>query len=207
MKKEDRKRVIISTIYEGYALKHAIPKLSPDKIILLIDEPPEERKKQRMYSVIKSLKDFFKEAIEIETVKISPYNLSKIMGEVIKIIDREYKKNNKIIAHITEGRKITSLALLFAAYTRKEKIEKAYYITEEEHRLISLPLLDFQFNGTKRDLLNEVSKNNSEPDKLMKKLKIGKSALYQNITELKKEGYLENNKELKITELGRIMIL
>ena len=206
MKKEGE-RVVISTIYEGYAIRHAIPKLSPDKLILLIDEPTEERKRQKMYGVIKSLKDFFKEAIEIETIKISPYNLPKIMGEVIKIIDKEAKKNNKIIAHITEGRKITSLALLFAVYTRKEKIEGAYYITEEEHRLINLPLLDFQFNGTKKDLLNEISKNNIEPDKLMNKLDIGKSALYQNITELKKEGYLEDNKELKITELGKIMAL
>jgi len=206
MKKEGE-RVVISTIYEGYAIRHAIPKLSPDKLILLIDEPPEEKKKQKMYEVIKSLKDFFKDAIEIETIKISSYNLPRIMGEVIKIIDKEAKKNNKIIAHITEGRKITSLALLFATYTRKEKIEGAYYITEEEHRLINLPLLDFQFNGTKKDLLNEIFKNNIEPDKLMNKLDIGKSALYQNILELKKEGYLEDNKELKITELGKIMVL
>ncbi len=206
MKKEG-KRVIISTIYEGYAIRHAIPKLSPDKLILLIDEPTDERKKQKMYGVIKSLRNFFKDVIDIETVKISSYNLPKIMGEVIKIIDKEVKENNKVIAHITEGRKITSLALLFATYTRKEKIEGAYYITEEEHKLINLPLLDFQFNGTKKDLLNEISKNNVEPDKLMKKLKIGKSALYQNIFELKKEGYLENHKELKITEIGKIMTL
>jgi len=200
-------RVVISTIYEGYAIRHAIPKLSPDKLILLIDEPVDEKKKQKMYGVIKSLKDFFKDAIEIETSKISSYNLPKIMGEVINIIDKEAKENNKIIIHITEGRKTTSLALLFAAYTRKEKIEASYYITEEEHKLISLPMLDLQFNGTKKDLLNEIFKNNVEPDKLMKKIKIGKSALYQNILELKKEGYLEDNKELKITELGRIMVL
>jgi len=206
MQKEG-KRVVISTIYEGYAIRHAIPKLSPDKLILLIDEPADEKKKEKMYDVIKSLKDFFKDAIEIETNKISSYDLPKIMGEVINIIDKEAKEGNKIIIHITEGRKITSLSLLFAAYRRKEKIEASYYITEEEHRLINLPMLDFQFSGTKKILLNEISKNNIEPDELMKKLEIGKSALYQNIQELRKEGYLEDSKELKITELGRIMII
>ncbi len=205
--KEEGKRVVISTIYEGYAIRHAIPKLSPDKLILLIDEPADEKKKEKMYEVIKSLKDFFKEAIEIETNKISSYDLPKIMGEVINIIDKENKEDNKIIIHITEGRKITSLALLFAAYTRKEKIEASYYITEEEHKLINLPMLNFEFNGKKKILLNEIFKNNTEPYKLMEKLEIGKSALYQNIQELKKEGYLEDSKELKLTELGKIMIL
>jgi CRISPR locus-related DNA-binding protein len=205
--KGEGKRVVISTIYEGYAIRHAIPKLSPGKLILLIDEPADEKKKEKMYEVIKSLKDFFKEAIEIETNKISSYDLPRIMGEVINIIDKEAKEGNKIIIHITEGRKITSLALLFAAYTRKEKIEASYYITEEEHKLINLPMLNFEFNETKKILLNEIFKNNIEPDKLMDKLKIGKSSLYQNIQELKKEGCLEDSKELKLTELGRIMII
>jgi len=33
------------------------------------------------------------------------------------------------------------------------------------------------------------------------------SAVYQNIQELKEEGYLENTKELKITQLGEVMVL
>lgn len=205
--KVDEKRIVISTIFEGQAIKHAIPKLSPDKLILLIDEPNDEKKKEKMYEVIKSLKELFKEAIEIETNKISSYDLPKIMGEVINIMDKEYKEDNKIIVHITEGRKITSLALLFATYMRKEKIEASYYITEEEHKLISLPMLNFQLNETKKTLLNEIIKGNIEPEKLMKEIDIGKSALYQYIQELKKEGYLENSKELRLTELGKIMIL
>ena len=44
MKKEGE-RVVISTIYEGYAVKQAIKKLSPDKLILLADEPEDKKKK------------------------------------------------------------------------------------------------------------------------------------------------------------------
>jgi len=205
--KKEAKRVIISTLYEGYAIRHIIPKLSPDKLVLLIDEPKTIEKKKKMYNVLKMLKEFFKESILIETKKISSYNIPRIMKEVIEKIDKETKKGNKIVVHITEGRKITSLALLFAAYMRKEKVLGAYYITEEEHKIINLPLLTFQINGNKKLILRKIAEGNTNPNKLVKNLELKKSAVYDNIKELKQEGYLENNKELKLTDLGKIMIL
>ncbi len=206
MKKEN-KRVIISTIYEGYAVKQAITKLSPDKLILLVGEPFDTRKKDKMIRLIKTIKEFFKGTLMVETTKISSYNIPKIMEEVIKIIDKEFKEGNKIFVHTTEGRKTTSFALLFAAYRRKNKIKGAYYITEEEHTLIKLPLLNFEINDTKKSVLKEVSKGNGELKQIMKKLKLKQSATYQNLQELKQEGYLSNNKKLKLTELGKIMTL
>ena len=207
MKKEGGKRVVISTIYEGYAVKQAITKLSPDKLILLVDEPNDERKKEKINSTIKEIKQFFKESLEIQTKKISSYDIPKIMEEVIEIIDEEFKEGNKIFIHTSEGRKPTSFALLFASYRRKDKVEGAYYITEENHELIKLPPLSFEVNNTKKSFLKEIAKGNGELKELQNKLKIKQSATYQNVDELKKEGYLENNKELKLTDLGRIMIL
>lgn len=201
------KKVIISTIYEGYAVKQAVLKFSPDKLILLVDEPTDKRKKEKMISVIKAIKSLFKEGLIVEQIKISTYDIPQIMGAAIKIIDEEFKKGNKVIIHITEGRKITSLALLFSAYVRKEKIKEIYYITEEKHEKIKLPLLEFGINNTKKEFLKEITKGNGELKNLQEKIKVGPSAAYQNIQELKEEGYLENNKELKLTDLGRIMIL
>lgn len=201
------KRVVISTIYEGYAVKQAILKFSPDKLILLVDEPTDKRKKEKMIRVIKAIKSLFKEGLITEQIKISTYDIPQIMETAIKIIDEEFKKGNKIIIHITEGRKITSLALLFSAYVRKEKIKDIYYITEEKHEKIKLPLLDFGINNTKKEFLREITKGNGELKRLQEKTKLKPSATYQNIQELKEEGYLENNKELKLTDLGRIMIL
>lgn len=199
-------RVIISTIYEGHATRQAIQKLSPDKLILLIDEPQKIDKKEKMYELIKTIKEIFKDTLIVETIKVSSYDIPKIMEEVVKTIDKEYE-NNQIILHITEGRKLTSLALLFSGYMRKEKINEIYYITEEEHKLIPLPLLAFQFNDTKKDILKEISKGNKDMNDIRKKINLSKSATYQNIQELKKEGYLENNKELNITDFGRMMFL
>ena len=205
--KKGCKRVVISTIYNGEAVRHAILKFAPDKLILLVDEPDNKKKKEKISQVIKTIKDFFKDSLIVEQIKISTYNLPEIMDKAIKIIDEEYEKENEIITHITEGRKIASLALLFATYARKEKIKDAYYITEEEKILIKLPLLNFEINKTKKSFLKEIAKGNGELKELQKKIDLGPSATYQNIDELKKEGYLEKNKELELTELGRIMIL
>lgn len=205
--KKECKRVVISTIYEGYAVKRAITKLSPNKLILLVDEPNDERKKEKIDYTIKEIKQFFKESLEVQTKKISSYDIPKIMEEVIKIIDEEFKEGNKIFVHTSEGRKPTSFALLFASYRRKNKVEGAYYITEENHELIKLPALSFEVNETKKSFLKEIVKGNGELKELQNKLKIRQSATYQNIDELKKEGYLEDSKELKLTDLGRIMIL
>jgi len=206
MKKEGL-RVIISTIYEGYAVKQAIAKLSPDKLILVTDEPKDKKKRDNMGEVIKTIKEFFKETILIEVIKIPSYNIPKIIEKVIKIIDKESGKGNKIFIHITEGRKTISLGLLFATYRRKEKVKGAYYITEEKHILIKLPMLNFEINETKKLFLKEISKGNGKLKELQKKIKLKPSATYQNIQELKEEDYIENEDGLKLTDLGRIMIL
>lgn len=204
---DKEKRVIISTFFEGSAVKVAISKLSPDKLILLIDEPTDSKKKETMHQKINQLKDFFKGTLIIDTHKIHSYNIAGIMGDVIKIIDKESKEGNKILIHLTEGRKPTSLATLFATYLRKNKIEGAYYITEEEHDVIKLPSLTFQINETKKSFLKEIGKGNKDFLKIGKKLGLKVSSTYQNMQEMKEEGYIENNKELKLTDLGRIMIL
>ena len=200
-------RVVISTIYEGYAVKQSLIKLSPDKLILLVDEPTDKKKREKMNEVIKSIKEFYKERLIVESVKIPSYDIPKIMQEVIKIIDKELEIDNEIYSHITEGRKTISLGLLYASYRRKKNIKGAYYITEEEHNLIKLPMLEFDINETKKSFLREIKKGNGKLKELKKKTDLKQSATYQNIQELKEDGYIEKEGELKLTELGRMMIL
>ena len=90
---------------------------------------------------------------------------------------------------------------------RKEKIKGAYYIIEETNTVLPLPLISFELGESKKKLLKEISKGNEKIQKIEKKLGIKQSAIYQHIQELKQEGYLENNKELKLTDFGRIIIL
>jgi CRISPR locus-related DNA-binding protein len=207
---ENRKmtaRTIISTIYEGYAVKKAITKLAPDRLILLVDEPKDKSKKERIINTVKSLKEFFQKTLEIKEVRIHSYDIISTMKEVIRIIDEESQQNNKVFIHTTEGRKTTSLALLFATYRKKEQVEGAYYITEEEHNLIRLPMLSFDVNDTKKLFLQKISEGVTSLKELQAKVKLKQSATYQNIQELKEEGYIKSEGgELQLTDLGKIMI-
>jgi len=202
MKKEGV-RVIISTVYSGRAIKVAINKLSPDKLILIVDESKDKTKEE----TVKELNKVFKDIIEIEILKTSLYDIPEIISKVTKKIDEEFKKDNEILLHITEGRKITSLALLFSGYMKKDKIKGAYYIIEETNQVLPLPLISFDLGESKKRLLKELSKGNGVVHDLEKKLKIKQSAIYQHVQELKQDGYIENNKELKLTSLGRMMVL
>ncbi len=200
-------RVVISTFFEGHATKKAIAKLSPEKVYLLIDEPKREEVRNKIKNSFEEIKKFYQDILEVVPVKIRSYDIPYIIENVLKIIRDESKKESEIIIHISEGRKITSLALLFAAYSQREKVSKAYYVTEEEHELISLPLISFSLGGSKKKILQEIDKGNYEVRKLEQKLNIKQSSIYQHLQELKEEGYIMNQDGLKLTELGRIMIL
>jgi CRISPR locus-related DNA-binding protein len=200
-------RTIVSTVYEGYAVKRALTKLAPDKLILLVDEPEDKSKRDRIQKTVKGIKDFFEHTLIIEEVKINSYDITSTMKDVIKVIEKEAGKGNKIFIHTTEGRKTMSLALLFAAYRKKAQIEGAYYITEEDHSLIRLPMLSFDINDTKKLFLKHIEKGISNLRELQEKTKLKQSATYQNVQELKDEGYITTDNGLQLTELGKIMIL
>lgn len=201
------KRVIVSTFYQGPAVKRAITKLSPDKLILLVDDSLKGSGTEKMKKALEELKKFYSEILEIKIEKIKAYDLPQIIERASKLIKEEAELDSEIVVHITEGRKITSLGLLFAAYLNKSKVSSACYITEEKNKLISLPLLNFHVGGSKKEILKEVDKGNGVTKRIQDKLKIKQSAVYQHLQELRHEGYLENDKELKLSELGRVVIL
>jgi len=197
-------KIIISTIYSGHAIKVALSKLGADKLILVTDEISHPTKE----NAVAELKQVFKDVLKIDTLKINSYNLSEIAETVTKKIDEEFKEGNEIVLHLSEGRKTTFLALLFAGFLRKEKVKGAYYITEETNQLISLPLIELSIGETKKEILKQIEKGNGVAKDLKEKLDVNQSAVYQHLQELKKEGYISNEEDgLKLTELGRIMIL
>src|SRR3989338_10853297 len=83
-----KKRVMISTVYSGNAIKYAITKLSPDVLILVVekdlgkikdDENIEKKKK-----AISEIKSFFKNTLEIQFLETkSLYDIYDITKEVI----------------------------------------------------------------------------------------------------------------------------
>ena len=131
-------RVVISTVYSGRSIKVAIKELSPNKLILIVDKPIDKTKEE----TVKEIKKFYGEILEIETLTTSLYDIPEIMEKVIKVIDEEYKKENEILLHITEGRKTTSLALLFAGIS----IEAAAKLTAKTKINTNAITLNFTIN-------------------------------------------------------------
>lgn len=199
---EGKKRTVISTVFSGRAIKVVIKNLKPDKLILIVDDPIHETKK----ATIDELKESFKGIFDIEIMKTSLYDIPEIMKQVTKKIDDEFEKGNEIILHITEGRKITSLALLFSGYAREKKVSKSYYVEEEGDKMLPLPVIvKFDVSDNKKKFLQEIEKGIVNTANIMKDLNIKPSAVYKYIKELKNDGYLENVKDLKLTEIGRIV--
>jgi len=200
MKKGEK--VVISTVYSGKAIKVVIRKLKPDKLILIVDDPMPQTKEE----TIAELKDKFGEIFRIETLETELYDIPKIMKKVTKKIEEEFNEGNEIILHITEGRKITSLALLFSGYARKNMVSESFYVEEEDDKMLTLPsVIKFDISDNKKKFLQEVEKGNKDLESIMKAVKIKPSAAYKYIKELKEAGFLENSDELQITETGRIV--
>ena len=135
-----KKRVMITSVYSGSAIKETIVKLSPTDIILVLEEDPPIIKKE----TIKVLKKFFSKNINFKELRIkSLYDIASITKQIISEIDNN--EENDIFVHISEGRKTLSFAMSFAAYIRKHKVEGLYYVIEENNQLIKMPLLSFCF--------------------------------------------------------------
>src|SRR3989339_248275 len=194
---------LISTIYEGNAVKAAIIKFSPDKVIIVTSKPKDERKSTSRKS-IKDLRNRYK-TIKIEVADTSVYELPKIVNDVCKIIDKEHKSGNELLLHISEGRKTQSLGVLFAGFIKKDKIKGVYYLIEETNKAIPMPLLDFKLSATKAMILREMASGNKKVADIIRKSKKSKAMIYAHINELKKESYITEN--LEITDAGRICIL
>lgn len=192
-------RVMISTVHIKDAVLIAITKLSPEKIIFLIDS---ESKKKADVSDIQKM---FSKVMPIETVSTGPYDLVKIAADVVKVIENESSKGNEVILHITEGRKTMALGAMYAAYARKKMVKGIYYITEEKREVIALPILEYSLNPTKQLVLQEFSKGNIDVKKLAKLADKTEQMIYSHISSLKEEGYISADD--KITNAGRIVIL
>lgn len=198
------KRVIVSTIYSGRAVKVAIKELSPDKMVFVIEEGKEKTRDE----AISELKKVFGQIIEIELLKVgNVYDIAKVAEKVTEKIDKEKDAGREVILHISEGRKTTSLALLFAGYARKGKVSGAYYITEETGKVLALPMIDMKPRESKKDIIREIDNGITSIEQIARRVKIKPSTVYQHIQELKDEGYLEHGKELKVTDLGRMAVM
>lgn len=190
--------VLISTIYKGTAVIQAIKLFSPSKVYFIVDDPLNSTRE----NAIKMIKDIFPE-ISYETVPQKIYDIVSIAGAVIDLIEKE--KKQKIVVHISEGRKTMSLGLLLGAYVKKKIIDSVYYITEETNTPIKLPLIEFRISSKKRKILEKINEDIGSINELEEILDVKSQTIYVHLKELRDDGFLDKNN--KLTEVGKIVLL
>jgi CRISPR-associated protein Csa3 len=180
----------------------AITKLSPEKLILLINE---DVGKERLQSEV-TLRDTVGKVIEIETLNTSVYDVVKIARDTAEIIDNEKANEKKVIVNVSGGRKTQALGALFGCYARHEKVERIVYLTEEDNEVVEIPKLNYGISPTKKLILEEMAKGDSSVKNLSIKIGISRGMTYNHIRELREMGLIEHNK-LEITSAGQLAII
>ena len=178
--------VLISTIFKGSAVIQAIKLFEPKKVYFLVDDPIDDIRKHS----VNMIKDIFP-SIEFEQISAKIYDIVEIAQKTIEVIEKE--SLNKIIVHISEGRKTMTLGVLFGAYVLREKVDSAYYIVEETNSPIRLPLIALKVSAKKHDLLKLISQGQKSTSELQNEMKITAATLYVHIKELRDDGLLSKN--------------
>jgi len=191
--------VLISTIFKGSAVIQAIKLFNPKKVYFIVDDPLDDIRKHS----VNMIKDLFS-SIEIKTVPAKIYDIVEIAKKTMEVINKE--SSDKIIVHISEGRKTMTLGTLFGAYVLRKKVDSAYYIVEETNSPIRLPLVTLRVSKKKYELLKLMAEGKKSIQELQKKMNnIASATMYVHIKELRDEGLL--TKDNKITEMGKIVLL
>ena len=97
------------------------------------------------------------------------------------------------------------LAGVFATSLNKELVEGAYYLRQDTHELITIPLMDFALAGKKRKILEELNKGNKNANEIAEKIKVNKSFVYASTKDLIDKRYI--TKEWKVTDSGKICLM
>jgi CRISPR locus-related DNA-binding protein len=195
-------KVLIATLYNPDPVLLACTRLSPDRLILLIDTEPDKVQKAALALIKSSLG----RVLDIKEVRIPKYEIAVIAKEVVKIIDLQ-PKNDEIYMNITAGRKTQSMGVLFAAYARHNYIKKiAYNPQEDKNAVVYLPILSFKLNESQQALLECIDKKRLETySDIAKETKLSSAMVYRSIDELKHAGFVEiTSKGFQLTDAGKI---
>jgi len=196
-------KIIIATLYGIEPVLLTATKFGADKLILILSKIPNEKQKKSLELIKKSIGS----VVEIKSIKVDPYDIVQIAEEVVKVIDLLDEKDI-IYSNITSGRKTMSLGLLYASYSRINRIEKIIYVTEEENKLIYLPKLSYSLTQSQQQVMEYIANYSHETlAELAKAIGISRGMLYRNIKDLQNLGLIEEDISLKLTDAGRISML
>ncbi|MEM7814776.1 MAG: DUF6293 family protein [Candidatus Aenigmatarchaeota archaeon] len=198
-------RVLISTIFQATSVALSIKKFDIDVVYLLIDKPPKAEQKQAIEDVRK-LQAIYKKSFEIKDQTIELYDAVKVAEDVVKIID-SLPASDEIYVDVTHGRRTQAVGVIFATYRRAERIKQLVYWTEEEKKMIALPILPLKIKGKRELILKKIDrcKNTFE---LIEKTRLNPVTVYRYTDDLRKRGFIEKTDGyFRTTDAGKIAVL
>ena len=191
-------KVLISNLCECAVNDIIIPQVNPQRVYLIIPNDVKKKAESTVKRLIKQSPN-----VEFRLVGVKEFDVVDITRDINEIIKKE--NMNTIYINVTEGHKPTSFAGLFAASLNKDNIEGAFYLRQDNHELMLLPLFDFELSNTKMGILRELEEGNKKVTEINKKVKVNRSLIYASIKDLIKKKYA--TKDWDITDSGRICLM
>ncbi|MGE0793491.1 MAG: CRISPR-associated CARF protein Csa3 [Candidatus Woesearchaeota archaeon] len=197
-------KILISTLFNPDPVLLSCTKLSPDKLILLISEEPDETIKKSLDLIKNSLG----RVIEVTTVKIPQYDIVKIASAVVDTIDKVHF-DGEIIMNITSGRKTQSMGVLFGAYARSSFVKKiAYYPDgDKKGQVVYLPILSMKLTDSQDKIMIAIKANKIASYKtLADATGLSTAMVYRAVDDLIKQGLVEKTEDegIVLTDAGNI---
>jgi CRISPR locus-related DNA-binding protein len=196
-------KVLIATLYNPDPVLLASNRVGAEKLILILNK--EADKKQT--ASLKLIKESIGRVVELKTVKISIYDVVSTAKKCVDVIDAQAKED-KVFVNITSGRKTMALGLLFAAYTRPNRVEKIAYNPEEDKTsVIYLPKMCFRLNESQRKILDFLVKGVTKDKsytQLSEEVGMSRAMFYRTLDELKDLDFIQKDNDLVLTDAGQI---
>jgi CRISPR locus-related DNA-binding protein len=197
--------VIIATVGEEPAgIVESIKRYPCDKLILFTDKRGMKNAMPKIMKIAEALN------IETETILVDPYDTLGMIDLIkAKILEQH---DAGMILNVTGGRKTMAIAAAFAGMVMGDKVKDIIYITEEKHKIVSLPRLlnpDSLLTNEKRRILQTLKERR---EATAEELKAGSKmqAVWKHLRELERLGYITSSKgkprKFKLTLSGRLLV-
>lgn len=197
-------RILISTLFNADPVLLACTKLSPDKLILLISEEPDDIIKKSRELIESSLG----RVIDVSAVKIPQYDIVGIAKKVVETIDKVHF-DGEIVINITSGRKTQSMGVLFGAYARSSFVKKIAYYPEGDKKgsVIYLPILSMKLTDSQDRIMVAIKSNKIASHKTIADATgLSTAMVYRAVDDLIKQGLVEKTADegIVLTDAGNI---
>lgn len=155
---------------------------------------------------INEIRKIFGKYARIGVERITGERVLDIAKRGVEIIDREARQSTRIMVNLSGGLRPLANGLLYACYSRPEKIYRIVSDRGKKGGIIELPKLRYNLGSTKYDVLKRRATGEDESiSEMAKEMKKTRGMLYQHLKELKEGGYVDE--DFKITDAGRLALL